>query len=449
MALAGVVVAVALVGGVALAGSLLPRASIAPPLAAAASTPTPGASSVDRPKASRAPAPQTGSSAEPTQPRQSPAIDDGASLRARLQATLDKARKTLAMPGVSATVLLPDGTSWTGVSGLADVAAKRPVTPDTAFAYASVSKTLTSAVILQLVDEGGLALTDSAASLVPAGLPIKLNRAITVGMLLDHTSGLPDYFLNRKIDAALQGAPSRAWTAADALRFVGKPLSPPGRSFHYANTNYLLLGLIAQQVTGDRLDQLVRWRLLTPLSLGSTWYQAAEKPRAALADGYRIASARARPVDLADGSGIAPFRSVITAAGGAGSIAGTSGDLARWAQALYGGGVLGPDGTRLLLGDFGRTTGYLPGVWYGLGVQSLPIDGHRTYGHSGRLLGFRSAVRDFVDDGLTIAVLTNQSRSDPAVIVRALERVVFPPPPKPAPSAGPSDVPGPSASAPG
>jgi CubicO group peptidase (beta-lactamase class C family) len=140
---------------------------------------------------------------------------------------------------------------------------------------------------------------------------------------------------------------------------------------------------------------------------------------------------------------------VITAAGGAGSIAGTSDDLARWAKALYGGGVLGADGTRLLLGDFGRTTGYLPGVWYGLGVQSLPIDGHRTYGHSGRLLGFRSAVRDFVDDGLTIAVLTNQSRSDPAVIVRALERVVFPPPPKPTPSASPSGLPGPSASAAG
>jgi CubicO group peptidase (beta-lactamase class C family) len=136
----------------------------------------------------------------------------------------------------------------------------------------------------------------------------------------------------------------------------------------------------------------------------------------------------------------------VTAAGGAGSIAGTSGDLARWARALYGGQVLGADGTRLLLGDFGRTTGYVPGFWYGLGVQSLPIDGRRTYGHSGRLLGFRGVVRDFVDDGLTIAVLTNQSRADPAVIVQALERVIFPPPPMPTPSASPSGAPRPSAS---
>src|SRR5262249_815915 len=151
--------------------------------------------------------PGAGGSAEPTQPSSSPAVDSGVALRARLQATLDKARKTLAIPGVSATVLFPDGTSWTGVSGLADIAANRPATPATAFAFASISKTLTSAVSLQLVDQGRLALTDSAAALVPPGLPIKLNRAITVGMLLDHTSGLPDYFLNPKIDAPLQAAP--------------------------------------------------------------------------------------------------------------------------------------------------------------------------------------------------------------------------------------------------
>ncbi len=93
-------------------------------------------------------------------------------LREKLQATLDRARAKLHIPGASVTILFPDGTSWTGVSGLADVAAKRPVTPATAFAFASISKTFTSAVILQLVDEGRLHLTDSVATLVPPGLPI-------------------------------------------------------------------------------------------------------------------------------------------------------------------------------------------------------------------------------------------------------------------------------------
>jgi CubicO group peptidase (beta-lactamase class C family) len=109
-------------------------------------------------------------------------------------------------------------------------------------------------------------------------------------------------------------------------------------------------------------------------------------------------------------------------------MAGTSADLARWARALYSGKVLGPQGTAMLLSGFSKTTNYLPGVAYGYGVQAVTIDGHPSLGHSGRLLGFRSAVRHFPIDGLTIAVLTNQSRADPGLIVRALVAVAVPTP---------------------
>ena len=316
------------------------------------------------------------------------------------------------------------------------------MSPDTPFAIASMSKTFTAAEILALVDEGKLAVTDSAVRFVPPGLPIRLDPRITIGMLLDHTSGLADYFLNRTIDPALQRAPTRTWSAADALRFVGKRLSPPGAAFHYANTNYLLLGLIAERVSGHSLADEIRRRFVDPLQLTSTWYQAVEDARGTLAHGYRLPGTKltVKPIDLDDGSGIAPFRSVVTAAGGAGSIATTSGDLARWARALYGGDVLGPVGTALMLSDFTKTTGYVKGVFYGYGVQALSIDGHASLGHSGRLIGFRGAVRHFPVDGYTIAVLTNQSRADPAAIVRSLLRVVAPPPPVPAASPSPSSA---------
>jgi len=328
---------------------------------------------------------------------------------------------------VSATILLPDGTTWTGVSGFADVASRTAVAPDTAFAFASVSKTFTSALIIELIDEGTLRLTDSAASLLPR-LPIALDRRITVAMLLNHTSGLPDYFLNPKIDGALQSRPTAAWPVERTLGYVGKRLSAPGAAWHYANTNYLLLGLIAERATGESLADAIRTRLLEPVGLTTTWYQAEEPAGSNLAHGYRFASTKltARPIDLDDGSGTAPFRSVVTAAGGAGSMAGTSEDLARWARALYSGKVLGPAGTAILLSGFRPTANYLPGVAYGYGVQALTIDGHASLGHSGRLLGFRSAVRHFPIDGLTIVVLTNQSRVDPGLIVRALLAVAVP-----------------------
>jgi D-alanyl-D-alanine carboxypeptidase len=355
------------------------------------------------------------------------AEQDAAAIRARLQATLDRVRARLAIPGVSVTVLFPDGSAWTGVSGLADVATLTPVKPTTAFAFASMSKTFTSALILQLVSEGRLHLTDSAASLLP-GLQTPIDRRITVAMLLDHTSGLHDYFLNPKIDKPLQADPTRVWTTDQALRYVGKPYFAPGRGWHYSNTNYLLLGLIAERITGQALAVAIRTRLLDPSGLAATWYQGAEKPRAPLAHGYRLPGVKltVKPVDLADGSGIAPFRSVVTAAAGAGSVAGTSGDLAQWARRLYSGEVLGPEGTAVFLGGFAATAAYHPSVAYGYGVQAVVIDGHASFGHSGRLLGFRGAVRHFPVDGVTIAVLTNQSRADPGAIVRALLPIAAP-----------------------
>jgi len=363
----------------------------------------------------------------PPPPRATPAEQRAALTAASLQSELDRTRRSLHIPGVQATILFPDGTSWTGVSGFADVATKSPVTAKTAFAVASVSKTFTSALILGLIDAGRLRLTDPALRYLPA-LRLKIDRRITIAMLLNHTSGLADFFLNPKIDGPLQKRPTATWTVDQTLRYVGKPLSPPGKAFHYSNTNYLLLGLIAERITGQPYAELVRTRLLDPTGLGSTWVQTGESPRATLAHGYRFVGTKrtAPPIDLADGSGIAPFRSVVTAAGGAGSIASTSGDLARWGRALYGGKVLGPTGTGALLAGFTPTAGYVPGVVYGYGVQALVIDGHPSLGHSGRLLGFRSAIRHLPIDGLTIAVLINDSRDDPGVIVQRLLAVARP-----------------------
>jgi D-alanyl-D-alanine carboxypeptidase len=371
--------------------------------------------------------PPSSSSPPPPTPGPSGPADRLAARNASLQLELDRVRRQLGIPGVSVTIVFPDGTRWTGVSGLADVSTKRPVTADTAFALASMSKTFTSALILQLVDEGRLRLTDPAIAVLPP-LKLKIDRRITVAMLLNHTSGLADYFLNPRIDGPLQKRPSVAWTVDQTLRYVGKPLSPPGRAWHYSNTNYLLLGLIAERVTGTPYAELVRTRLLDPAGLGATWVQTGEPARVALAHGYRLPGTKTtvKPIDLDDGSGIAPFRSVVTAAAGAGALAATSGDLATWGRALYGGRVLGPTGTGLLLSGFSKTTNYLPGVSYGYGVQALSIDGHPSLGHSGRLLGFRGAIRHFPLEGLTIAVLTNQSRADPAVIVRRLLAIALP-----------------------
>jgi D-alanyl-D-alanine carboxypeptidase len=324
------------------------------------------------------------------------------------------------------TVVFRDGTEWTGTSGMADVAGGVDVTPETAFALASVSKTYTAALVLSLAADGLIDLDAPALAYLEGAA---LDKRITVRQLLDHTSGLDDYFLHPPIDKALLADRSAFWSVRRTLRYVSKPYFPPGTGWHYSNTNYLYLGLIAERVSGLTLSAALRERFFTPLGLDATWYQAVEEPRAPTAIGYRFASPRLtdRPISLADGTGVAPFTSVVSAAAGAGSIAATSSDVARWARLLYRGDVLGRTMTDEMLSGVATTAGYRPRVPYGLGVQSFPISGRSSYGHSGRLLGFRSVVRHIPSEGLTIAVLTNQSRADPAQVLSALLAIVFRP----------------------
>ena len=342
-----------------------------------------------------------------------------AAARTSLQARLDQLRERYGVPGISVTILFPDGSSWVGVSGMADVATRTPVTTSTSFAIASVSKTFTAALVLALAQDGAMELDEPVRRYMPE---VRINSRITVRQLLDHTSGLRDYFFHPAIDRKLLTDPARRWDAADALKHVGKAYFKPGTGWHYSNTNYLVLGMLAERVGEAPLAEQIRTRFLKPLGLRHTWYQPTEEAATDGARGYRFASAakNAPAIDLSDGSSFMPFTSVVTAAAAAGGLASNSTDLARWVRALYAGAVLAPESVDAMLGDISRTEPYKPRVPYGLGVQRMDIDGAPSLGHSGRLLGFRSAVRWLPDEDIAIAVLTNQSRTDPGIFVRAL-----------------------------
>jgi D-alanyl-D-alanine carboxypeptidase len=349
-------------------------------------------------------------------------------LRSALDARLEVLRAKAGIPGISATIIFADGSTWQGAAGLADVAAHRPVTVDTAFPVASVSKTFTSALILDLAADGKLGLDTTARTYLPG---LAIDPAITVRELLDHTSGLRDFYFGPGVDKALLAHPTAVWDAARSLTYVGKPYAKPGLSWHYSNTNYLILGLIAEAVGGAPVADQLRDRFFTPLGLDGTWYQSVEAPRGPVAHGYRFTGAKPGlpAIDLSDGTRVVPFTSVVTAAGAAGSIASTSRDLARWAAALYGGSALPPDSRAALIGDALRTAVLKPRIPYGLGVQEVTIDGHSTLGHSGRFLGARAAIRYLTDDHISIAIVTNQSRSDPGVILADLLRLALQPQP--------------------
>ena len=372
-----------------------------------------------------------------------PSPDPRTAVTARLTATLASLRQKDGIPGIQATILWPDGQTWTAASGFASVSSGVRVTRTTPFPVASVSKTFLAALVVELSQEGRFGLDDAFVTLVPAAA---VDPRVTIRELLDHTSGIYDFFNNTKIDAALLGCRSCPWTPARALSYVKKPYFPPGTNWAYSNTNYVLLGQLVEAVTGQPYATLLRQRFFDPLGLTSTYVQGQEPARGStIVHSYRFftRSVTEKPTSMWDGTGISPFRSLITAAGSAGSVASTSWDLAHWARALYGGSLLAPAALSQML-DFDTAKATRAAMAYGLGVQEYTIAGRTAYGHGGRLLGARSAIRYLPVEGLSIAVVINTDRGDPAVIAQSLLDLVLPPLPPVTASPQPTPTPTPT-----
>ena len=395
---------------------------------------------------SASPAPTARPTAPPPSPSPTPPPAQTPIPAAALQARLNAIRVQYHVPGVSATIIWPDGRSWTGVNGWADVKQHVPVAPTTAFSVGSVSKTFLAALVLQLADEGRLSLDDPVLRWLPtAAVPADA----TIRELLDHTSGLYDFFSNPAIDTALLANRRQAWTPARALGYMRAPYCAAGTCWHYSNSNYVLLGQVVQQITGNPVATELRRRFFAPLRLVRTFVQGAEPARGTVATSYEVlgSGSSIRTVSQGDGTAISPFTSVVTAAGSAGAIAATSRDLAVWARRLYGGAVLRPAALAAML-DVSHSVGAGSALPYGLGVEEVSLGGRLTEGHNGRLIGAGATTRYLPDSGFSIAVVTNQDRVSPDVFAAALLAIAFPPPPTPSPTPSPQPVPVPAPSGP-
>jgi D-alanyl-D-alanine carboxypeptidase len=389
--------------------------------------------------------PAVGAPAEPTPvPTRSPdvavapppALPMDRATAAALQRALDTARKSMVIPGVEATVILADGRTWTGVAGDAVAATHVKVTPATPFAIASVTKTFTAALILRLAEQGRLTIDDRLARWLP---DYPNASRITLRMLLQHTSGLADFFQNPKFDTALNRAKRRIWTPQEVLPFVAKPAFAPGKGWGYSNTNYVLLGLVAERAGGAPWAEQVEQEFIVPLGLASTFVQGLGAPATAPAHANQMFigfGGKILPKDLSDGSAYVPFTAVATASYAAGSIASTSGDLARWAQALYGGSVLEPDSLAAML-TFDPGIARYAALAYGLGVSRVKIDGRFVaVGHTGALEGTRAAIRWLPKQHVSVAVVFNRDLFSGDDVVRYLVAALYPRPKPGAPPAG-------------
>ncbi len=294
--------------------------------------------------------------------------------------------------------------------GVADIETKVPITEDTVFRIASITKTFTAIAVLQLW-ERGLVDLDAPANdylrafrLIPAGAG---DRPATVRDLLTHTAGLPetlrpwgalqpDFGESVKAD---QPRPSLAELYGGGLQLA----ADPGTRFVYGNHSPATLGQLVEDVSGEPLDRYFRDHLFEPLGMTDTDLGPSKRTRSRLATGYEIGRR---------GPGRVPEREMVTA--GAASIRSTPRDMGRYLAALLGGGanehgsVLRPATVASMFEPQFRPDPRIPGM--GLAFFRVNLGGRRAVEHQGTLPGFHSQIFLAPDEGLGVMAFTNGSR---------------------------------------
>ncbi len=321
-----------------------------------------------------------------------------------LQHALDQVRRDYSIVGVSAAVVVRGQLVWTGVSGNSFPGA--PITSDMHFDIGSAAKNFVAALVLKLSEEGLLSLEDPISRWLPSYLYV--DGRVTIRQLLDHTSGIYNFTAKQSYWDAVFSNPSRRWLPEEVLSYIGPPDFPPGASWNYSNTNYTLLGMIAQKAAGCSLSAALRRRLLDPLGLTNTFLQAEEAIPGTIAHGWFDMNGDGRYDDI---SGI-DRTSQTTATWGAGGMVSTAADVARWACALFEGKVLSAASLSQMLAFREVAVPPTPIVGYGLGALRAFFSGREYWGHGGNMIGYTAIMLYAPKERVSVALLINQDSVD-------------------------------------
>lgn len=295
-----------------------------------------------------------------------------------LQALLDE----LVANGASgALARVDDGQhTWRLASGAARLEPRQPMRPAARFRAASITKSFVATVALQLVGEGKLRLDDTIERWLPGLIPN--GSAITLRMLLNHTSGVFNYTSDEVFLQRVLNDPTAPMTPYELIAFATShpPTFPPGGGWSYSNTGYIIAGLMMEAVTGRDVEHLVSNRIIGPLRLNGTTFPT----RSPYIAGYH---AHGYQLPASPGSGytdVTPFAPSLAWA--AGAIVSTADDLRRFYVALLGGRLLRP----ALLEQMLTTVPVLPVFGYGLGIAAERRACGTVWGHTGGIPGYLS-----------------------------------------------------------
>lgn len=329
--------------------------------------------------------------------------------------SLEEAAKQYGVPGLQAAIRCPNGTIWSEAIGTTDLRNKHELRRDHIQRLGSITKTFISTLILLLIQENKLSFDDMLSDWFPG---FSKANIISIKQLLSHTSGIPDYLKCWRVRLKIL-IPLR-FNPLELIATVSKqPLEfEPGSRFRYSNTNYVLLGLIAERVTGKGIASLLRQRIFDPLCLRNTFFLPDEQPPDRFISGF---DRDHLPLGLREIKPNNPAWATVSFTTGA--AISTASDLVIWLSALFNHNILASHMLEKMT-DF-RYIEEEDYDGYGMGVMRFQINGEELWGHRGSALGFSAIGIYSPSHSYAIAVIGNLSKFDTLKIVENIQSTVL------------------------
>ena len=339
-------------------------------------------------------------------------------IKSRIDQIAAQVLEQTGVPSASVAVVKGGKLAYTHAYGMARLRTESvppmPATPGMRYSIGSISKQFTAAAILLLQEEGKLSLEDAVARYIPG---LTRGNDVTIRQILSHTSGYQDYWPEDYVMTPML-KPESAQQIIDT--WGKKPLDfEPGTQWQYSNTNFVIAGRIVETITGHPLMDLLTERIFRPLGMKSVWN--SDEIKLTQTDATAYYRHALGPLRVAPKEG----RGWMFAAG---ELAMTAHDLALWDQSLIAQSILKPESYQQMFTEVKLKDG--KGTHYGLGVAVQSRNGHRSIEHSGEVSGFVADNQVLVDDGVAVAVLTNQDAVGAASTIARLTAPVvaeFPP----------------------
>jgi D-alanyl-D-alanine carboxypeptidase len=340
-----------------------------------------------------------------------------------LEATIAESIQAASIPGANVLVERPGSAPWIASLGVADIDGGTPMSPDMHMRLGSITKTMTATLVLQLVDEGTISLDDTLADVMPDISAFPDAREIPIRHLLNMRSGAFNYTEDQSIFRQMASEPTREWTPDELIdtTLAHDPYFEPGEGFHYSNTNYILLGMIVEQLTNRSLQESLDERLFAPIGMAHTSLPDTAELPSPFARGYGMditSPAGATPAPgnlnaLRDWTELNP-----TIAWAAGGVVSTLGDLQIWMRELTEGTLISESMQRERLSFTLVEQG--ADVGYGLGIGSY----YGMVGHDGSIFGYEGFMGHDPDTDTSIIALINVSPSPAGASAFGLAMVI-------------------------